>query len=78
MGRLDSRLAKLVPRKKSGFLLFTLGTAVVAAILLFVSREPSTVLGAAAFARLAASGATVLIWWRYGSDAAEDDDLDEE
>jgi hypothetical protein len=78
MGRLDSRLAKLVPRKKSGFALFTLGTVVVAATFLFVSREPSTVLGAAAFARLAASGATVLMWWRYGSDAADDDDLDEE
>ena len=78
MGRLDSRLAKLVPRKKSGFALFTLGTAMVAAIFLFVSREPSTVLGAAAFARLAASGATVLMWWRYGSGAADDEDLDEE
>jgi hypothetical protein len=78
MGRLDSRLAKLVPRKKSGFALFTLGTVVVAAIFLFASREPSTVLGAAAFARLAASGATVLMWWCYGSNAADDDDLDEE
>ena len=78
MGRLDSRLAKLVPRKKSGFALFTLGTVAVAAIFLFASREPSTVLGAAAFARLAASGATVLMWWCYGSNAADDDDLDEE
>ena len=52
--------------------------AMVAAIFLFVSREPSTVLGAAAFARLAASGATVLMWWRYGSGAADDEDLDEE
>ena len=78
VGKLDSRLAKLVPRSKSGFILFTLGTAAAAGFFLFVSREPSTLLAAAAFARLAASGVAVLLWWRFGGETAEDDEPDEE
>lgn len=78
VGKVDSRLAKLVPRKKSGFVLFTLGTASAAAFFLFVSREPLAVLAAAAFARLAASGTAVLLWWRFGGETAEDDEPDEE
>ena len=78
VGKLDSRLAKIVPRSKSGFILFTLGTAAAAAFFLIVSREPSTLLAAAAFARLAASGASVLLWWRYAGQAPEDEELDED
>jgi hypothetical protein len=78
VGKLDSRLAKIVPRSKSGFILFTLGTAAAAAFFLMVSREPSTLLAAAAFARLAASGASVLLWWRYAGQAPEDEELDED
>ena len=78
VGKLDSRLAKLVPRSKSGFVLFTLGTAATAGFFLFVSSEPSTILGAAAFARLAASGGTVLLWWRYGGETATEEDADED
>ena len=78
VGRLDSRLARLVPRKKSGFLLFvaiTLGAAISS---LFVAREPSTLLASAAFTRLAASGVVVLLWWRFAGDPAEDDFMDDE
>ena len=78
IGKVDSRLAKLVPRKKSGFILFTLGTTVTAIALLFVSREPATLLGSAAAARLAASGAAVLLWWRYAAGVAEEAELDED
>ena len=78
MGKLDSRLARLVPRKKSGFVLFTLGTAGTSAFFLFVAREPSTILASAAFARLAASGTAVLLWWRFGGESAEDEEADEE
>ena len=78
IGKVDSRLAKLVPRKKPGFILFTLGTTVTAIALLFVSREPATLLASAAAARLAASGAAVLLWWRYAAGVAEEDELDED
>ena len=78
IGKIDSRLAKLVPRKKSGFVLFTLGTTATAITLLLVSREPSSLLASAASARLAASGGAVLLWWRYATDVAEEDDLDED
>ena len=78
VGKIDTRLAKMVPRSKSGFILFTLGTAAAAGFFLFVSREPSTILAAAAFARLAASGAVVLLWWRYGGETVADEDADED
>ena len=78
VGKLDSRLAKLVPRRKSGFILFTLGTATAAIVLLLISREPSTVLASAAAARLAASGGAVLLWWRYAAGASEEDELDQD
>ena len=78
MGKVDSRLAKLVPRNKSGFILFTAGTTATAIALLLVSREPSTLLASAASARLAASGAVVLLWWRYATGVAEEDELDED
>ena len=78
VGKLDSRLAKWVPRRKSGFALFTIGTAGAALFFLFVSREPSTILASAAFARLAASGGAVLLWWRFADETAAEDDLDEE
>jgi hypothetical protein len=78
MGKLDRRLARLVPRSKSGFVLFTIGTAGTSAFFLFVSREPSTLLASAAFARLASSGAAVLLWWRYGGETVEDEEPDEE
>lgn len=78
VGKVDSRLAKLVPRKRSGFILFTLGTATTAIVLLMISREPSTLLASAAAARLAASGGAVLLWWRYATSVAEEDELDED
>ena len=78
VGRLDSRLARLVPRSKTGFILFTLGTAGAAVFFLVVSREPVTLLASAAFARLAASGGAVLVWWRHGGESAEEEDMEEE
>ena len=78
VGKLDSRLAKLVPRSKSGFVLFTLGTATAAAFFLIVSGEPAALLAAAAFTRLAASGASVLLWWGYAGETPEDEELDED
>jgi len=78
VGRLDSRLARLVPRKKSGFLLFTAVTLGAAISALFVAREPSTLLASAAFTRLGASGLVVLLWWRFAGDPAEDDFMDDE
>jgi hypothetical protein len=78
LGKLDSRLARLVPRSKTGFILFAIGTAAVATFFLIVSREPSTLLAAAAFTRLSASGASVLLWWRYAGQAPEDEELDED
>ena len=78
VGKLDSRLARLVPRSKSGFILFTIGTAGAAAFFLIVSREPSTLLAAGAFTRLAASGAAVLLWWRHAGEAPEEENLDED
>ena len=71
IGKVDSRLAKLVPRKKSGLVLFTAGTTATAIAFLLVSREPSTLLASAAAARLAASGAAVLMWWRYATGIPE-------
>jgi hypothetical protein len=59
-------------------MLFTLVTAGTAAFFLFVSREPSTVLGAGAFSRLAASGAAVLLWWNYGGRAKDEGEDDED
>ena len=78
LGKLDRRLARLVPRSKSGFILFTVGTAAGAAFFLLVSREPSTLLAAAAFTRLSASGASVLLWWRFAGHASNDEQLDED
>jgi len=78
VGRLDRRIAGWVPRHRPGFILFTLITGGTAAVFLFVSREPSTVLGAGAFSRLAASGAAVLLWWNYGGRAKDDGEDDED
>jgi hypothetical protein len=77
VGKLDSRLARIVPRNKPSMILFTLGTGGAAAFWLLVSREPATVLAGAAFARLSATGAAALLWWRYATkdvDEEEDDD----
>jgi hypothetical protein len=77
VGKIDSRLARFVPRNKPGMILFTLGTGGTAAFFLLISTEPASLLAGAAFARLAATGATALMWWRYSSDdidLEEDDD----
>ncbi len=78
VGKLDRRLARLVPRSRSGFMLFTLATAGTSIFFLTVSSEPSTFLASAAFARLASSGAAVLLWWRYGTETVEDEEPDED
>lgn len=75
-GKLDSRLARIVPRHRGGYVLFTLGTATAAAVLLMTSREPAALLASAGSARLAASGAAVLMWWRYAGEVSEDEDDD--
>ena len=76
-GKLDHRLARIVPRYKSGYVLFTLGTALVSGVLLAISTEPASFLGAAASARLAASGLAALLWWRYSGEAADEQDDDD-
>lgn len=77
-GRMDSKLSRLVPRNRSGMVLFTAGCAVTAVVLIFVSLEPLTFLVAAAFSRLAGSGGSALLWWKYGgvSENEEDEDAD--
>lgn len=78
VGRLDRRIARWVPRHRPGFVLFTLITAGTAFFFLFISHEPSTVLGAGAFCRLAASGGAVLIWWKYGGTGKDEGEEDED
>jgi hypothetical protein len=75
--RIDTRIARLMPRHWSTMALFTAGMATAAAVLLLSSSEPAALLGAATFARLAGSGGAALLWWRYKlqtDDEEEDDD----
>jgi hypothetical protein len=76
-GRLDQRIARLMPHSRAGFALFTAVTSTASAVLLLVSREPSTLLASSALASMAASGAAALMWWSYrdfGAEIAEDDE----
>jgi hypothetical protein len=77
-GKLDSKIARLLPHSRLGFALFTAGTGIAAAVLLSISREPSAFIGAAGCARLAASGAAALLWWKYRDFDAEDREEDDE
>ena len=77
MAGLDRKLARLIPRNRPGMLLVALGTAAASITLLLTSREPSAFLGAAAFARIAASAGASLIWWNYAADHDDDDDDDD-
>ncbi len=76
-GRLDTRIANLIPRSRPGMLLLTGGTFALSAGLLTLSREPAAVLGAAALARIGASGGSALLWWSYADDAIVEDDDDD-
>jgi hypothetical protein len=76
-GKLDSRLARIVPRHKGGYVVFTATTASACAFLLSISTEPALFLAAAGLARLAASGAVALLWWRYSGAGLEEDDDDD-
>ena len=78
-GRLDQRIARLMPHSRPGFALFTAGTATASAVLLLVSREPSALLASSALASMAASGGAALLWWGYRDFAApiqEEEDED--
>ena len=78
-GRLDQRIARLLPHSRAGFALFTAGTVAASAALLLVSREPSALLGSSAFASMAASGGAALLWWSYrdfGAPIQDEDDDD--
>lgn len=78
-GRLDQRIARLLPHSRAGFALFTAGTGTASAVLLVVSREPSTLLASSALASMAASGGAALLWWGYRDFAApiqEEEDED--
>jgi hypothetical protein len=77
-GKLDTRLANLIPRSRPGMILLTAGTGITAIVLLCISREPASIIGAAAVTRIAASGGASLIWWNYGRDRIEIDDEDED
>jgi hypothetical protein len=77
MASLDRKLARLIPRNRTGMLLVALGTAAAGIALLLTSREPSAFLGAAAFARIAASAGASLLWWNYAADHEDDDDDDD-
>ena len=75
----SKRIARLLPHSRAGFALFTAGTGTASAVLLVVSREPSTLLASSALASMAASGGAALLWWGYRDFAApiqEDDDED--
>jgi hypothetical protein len=77
--QLDHKIARLMPHSRLGFGAFTAVTSILAIGLLSMSREPASLLGAAACARLAASGGAALLWWNYRDLKAmdEDDDADE-
>lgn len=77
--QLDHKIARLMPHSRFGFGAFTAVTSILAIGLLSMSREPASLLGAAACARLAASGGAALLWWNYRDLKAmdEDDDADE-
>jgi len=77
-GRLDQRIARLMPHSRAGFALFTAGTGTASAVLLLVSREPSTLLASSALASMAASGAAALMWWGYRDFGAAIDEDDED
>lgn len=77
-GNLDSRLARLVPRNRPSTIAFTAITAAVGAFFLLWSREPSALLGGAAFIRLAATGGAILLWWNYADGQIDDEDDDDE
>lgn len=73
-GGLDSKIAKLIPRSRPGMVLLTGGTTLAATILLSVSREPASIMGAAALTRIAASGGAALLWWDYAEDRDDEED----
>lgn len=77
-GTFDTKIARLMPRSKPGFVLFTASMAGAAAVLLSISREPLALLGAAACARLSALGAAVLLWWKHRDLQAGDEDEEAE
>lgn len=76
--RLDGKLSRLVPRHRGGMMAFTVLTAVGAAGLLAVTVEPFFLLLAASVARLSASGASALLWWKHGDMGGVDDDTDDD
>jgi hypothetical protein len=75
-GKLDSRLARIVPRHRGGYVVFTAVTAIASTVLLSISTEPALFLAAAALGRLAASGGAALLWWGYSGAVDEEDDDD--
>lgn len=77
-GRFDSRISRLIPRNRAGIAVFTGISVTVAAVALFISREPVAFLVFAAFARLAGLGGSALLWWKYKAAPDEEDDDDDE
>jgi hypothetical protein len=77
MARLDRKIARLIPRHRTGMLLVALGAGAASIGLLATSREPSAFIGAAAFARIAGSAGASLLWWNYAADHEDDDDDDD-
>ena len=76
--QLDRRVARFVPRHRTGMALLAAGTAVAALVLLMISREPAALLGSAALARIAASAGSALLWWNYAREVTDEDDDDED
>ena len=76
--QLDQRLSRYIPRHRPGFMLFTGATLAAGVAILWVSREPATVLLAAAFIRVAASGGSALLWWNYADTKLDEDDDEED
>jgi hypothetical protein len=60
-----SKIEPYLPHKLSGFILFALGSAVIAVFLAMRSGEPAAMIGAAGLMQLAAASASIALMWRY-------------
>lgn len=75
---LDTRLARVVPRSRSGIAALVFAMTAVSSVAFSLSREPAALLLAAAALRVAASAGSILLWWKYAQAVPEADEDDED
>ena len=76
--RLDRKVTRFVPRHRGSMALLAAGTTGGALALLLLSREPASLLGAAALARIGASAGSALLWWNYARAVADEEEDEDE